>query len=152
KLLVEANKQCGVGIEDDRVRIIATLKFAHELGLGRMIEHGDFDANDLLRISEELRRLMPPPAPPKVEIGIVDTLIGICAKCGHEHAGYKPPEPETAGPRPAATSFNSNKPDQLARPADPAAKPIKRDPPKPDYAPYNEAFHGAGAPVKGSGS
>jgi hypothetical protein len=51
------------------------------------------DADALLAITRAISELLPPPVPkiPEVKIEIVDTLVGICSKCGHEHRPYQPP-------------------------------------------------------------
>src|SRR5215831_5760714 len=70
-LLREAGKQCNAGIDDDRVQLLATLRFGREQLQARMVDVGDVDANDLLRISEEMRELMPPPPAPAIKLEFV---------------------------------------------------------------------------------
>src|SRR5690349_3948575 len=60
---------------------------------GRLSVCRAFLHDSLLAITRAISELLQPPVPkiPEVKVEIVDTLVGICSKCGHEHRPYQPP-------------------------------------------------------------
>jgi hypothetical protein len=117
---VEAAATLDLPINADRVVMLAALKLQHQTMLENLVAGRNVDADSLLAITRAISELLPPPVPkiPEVKIEIVDTLVGICSKCGHEHRPYQPPvkggkqtvdpsplQPE-APPRPPAPPTN----------------------------------------------
>jgi hypothetical protein len=83
----------GLPVDADRVVMLAALKLQHQTMLENIVAGRNIDADSLLAITRAISELLPPPLPkiPEVKIEIVDTLVGICSKCGHEHRPYQPP-------------------------------------------------------------
>ena len=83
----------GLPVDADRVVMLAALKLQHQTMLENLVAGRNIDADTLLAITRAISELLPPPVPqiPEVKIEIVDTLVGICSKCGHEHRPYQPP-------------------------------------------------------------
>jgi hypothetical protein len=83
----------GLPVDADRVVMLAALKLQHQAMLENLVAGRNVDADSLLAITRAISELLPPPVPqiPEVKIEIVDTLVGICSKCGHEHRPYQPP-------------------------------------------------------------
>jgi hypothetical protein len=91
----------GLPVDADRVVMLAALKLQHQTMLENLVAGRNIDADTLLAITRAISELLPPPVPkiPEVKIEIVDTLVGICSKCGHQHRPYQPP---VEGARPNA--------------------------------------------------
>jgi hypothetical protein len=119
-LKAEAAATLNLPINADRVVMLAALKLQHQTMLENLVAGRNVDADSLLAITRAISELLPPPVPqiPDVKIEIVDTLVGICSKCGHEQRPYQPPveggkqtvdpsppQPEAA-PRPPASPTN----------------------------------------------
>ena len=94
----------GLSVDADRVVMLAALKLQHQSMLENLVAGRNVDADSLLAITRAISELLPPPLPkiPEVKIEIVDTLVGICSKCGHEHRPYQPP---VEGARPNGETF-----------------------------------------------
>jgi hypothetical protein len=92
-LKAEAAGALNLPIDADRVVMLAALKLQHQTMLESLVGGRNIDADALLAITRAISELLPPPVPqiPEVKIEIVDTLVGICGKCGHEHRPYRPP-------------------------------------------------------------
>jgi hypothetical protein len=109
----------GLPVDADRVVMLAALKLQHQTMLESLVAGRNIDADALLAITRAISELLPPPLPkiPEVKIEIVDTLVGICSKCGHEHRPYQPP---VQGARPTAEP-----------------PPLPEAPPRPPESPTN---------------
>jgi hypothetical protein len=119
-LTAEAAATLNLPINADRVVMLAALKLQHQTMLENLVAGRNVDADSLLAITRAISELLPPPVPkiPEVKIEIVDTLVGICSKCGHEHRPYQPPvegwkqtvdpspPPLEAPPRPSESPTN----------------------------------------------
>jgi hypothetical protein len=119
-LKAEAAAVLGLPVDADRVVMLAALKLQHQTMLESLVAGRNIDADALLAITRAISELLPPPLPkiPEVKIELVDTLVGICSKCGHEHRPYRPPveggkqtvdpspPPPEAPPRPPAPPTN----------------------------------------------
>jgi hypothetical protein len=92
-LKAEAAAVLGLPVDADRVVMLAALKLQHQTMLESLVAGRNTDADALLAITRAISELLPPAGPkiPEVKIEIVDTLVGICSKCGHEHRPYQPP-------------------------------------------------------------
>jgi hypothetical protein len=117
----EAAAVLGLPIDADRVVMLAALKLQHQTMLENLVAGRNIDADTLLAITRAISELLPPPVPkiPEVKIEIVDTLVGICSKCGHEHRPYQPP---VEGARPNV------KPSPPPRPPEPPTNVIEMRP------------------------
>jgi hypothetical protein len=104
ELKAEAAAVLGLSVDADRVVMLAALKLQHQSMLENLVAGRNVDADSLLAITRAISELLPPPLPkiPEVKIEIVDTLVGICSKCGHEHRPYQPP---VEGARPNGETF-----------------------------------------------
>jgi hypothetical protein len=144
RLLRESAKQLKASVTDYRVQLLASLRLDLEDTITARLDGEDVDRSETRRITEEIAKFAPAPTIEPVRIDVVDSLIGVCVKCGHEHTGYKAPERPAAAPRPAA--FNSNPDPGPADPDGDNVVPIKPpEKPKPrwhdlGYVPASDAF------------
>jgi hypothetical protein len=92
-LKTEAAAALNLPIDADRVVMLAALKLQHQMMLENLVAGRNVDADSLLAITRAISELLPPPVPkiPEVKVEFVDTLVGICSKCGHKHRPYQPP-------------------------------------------------------------
>jgi hypothetical protein len=116
----------GLSVDADRVVMLAALKLQHQTMLENLVAGRNVDADSLLAITRAISELLPPPLPkiPEVKIEIVDTLVGICSKCGHEHRPYQPP---VEGARPNAEP-SPPPPEAPPRPPEPPTNVIEMRP------------------------
>jgi hypothetical protein len=93
ELKAEAAVVLGLTVDADRVVMLAALKLQHQTMLESLVAGRNTDPDALLAITRAISGLLPPPVPkiPEVKVEIVDTLVGVCSKCGHEHRPYQPP-------------------------------------------------------------
>ena len=86
-----AAKRLSLKPTDPLVLNAATVMLAQERLQIRLIEHDDVDPAELLRLSEHLTKILPPPLPPPVKIEVVEGNFQCCPACGHQAPCSEPP-------------------------------------------------------------
>jgi hypothetical protein len=123
KYAEEAAEQFRCKPTDMPAKLAATRRLAFELYQVGLIDGRNPDPSILKWFLEEEAKHTPPPEIPKVNIAFVETLQGVCPKCGYTHDTGKPvtdpdppPSPPSGPPTPpptekpslSATASNSN--------------------------------------------
>jgi hypothetical protein len=129
KFLADAAEKLERPVDNDRVRLLATLKLALETTIERMIV-GDkhFSADHVKTLTDAINEMLPP-EPKSLGLKWVESIsVGVydCLHCGQRNElpeGTYPPQPQTPQDRPPRTA---------AEPAAAAAPPLPPPPPKPE--------------------
>jgi hypothetical protein len=114
KFLRQAAKEYRCKPSDMPARLAATRRLTLEVYQARLIAGRDVDPATLRWMLEEEAKYAPPPEIPKVNITFVETLHGICPRCGYTHDTGKPltdpdppPSPPSGPPTPPLTEKSS---------------------------------------------
>jgi hypothetical protein len=104
QFLEAAAKEYRCAPTDMPAKMAASRRLSFEVYTAQLIEGRNPDPATLRLFLEEEARFAPPPAPiDPVKIEIVETLVGICQRCGFEHQTGKPvtdPDPPPSPPKP----------------------------------------------------
>jgi hypothetical protein len=91
QFLEAAAKEYRCATTDMPAKMAATRRLSFEVYQARLIEGRDVDPATLRWFLEEETRYAPQQSPLKVEVAIVDGLVGICPHCKAEVHPYEPP-------------------------------------------------------------
>jgi hypothetical protein len=136
EFLDQAAKDYGCKSTDMPAKLAATRRLTFEVYQARLIDGRDVDPATLRWMLEEESKHAPLPEIPRVAIEIVETLQGMCPRCGYTHDTGKPltdpdPPPPPGPPTPPPPPFEGGKQTVDPSPSQPEA------PQRPPESPTN---------------
>jgi hypothetical protein len=119
----EAAEKLRLPVDNDRVRLLAALKLNHEALLERMIRGDNVSPDHVTTLTEAIEGMLPPEVPSKINIQIVQGVVGIytCKHCGArnelEEGSYQAPKEKDSSRTIDAEPVKADEPEAKALPA-----------------------------------
>ena len=108
ELKAEVAAALNLPVAATNVLLLSALKLEHELLIEALVAGRAVEPNALLNLTEAIARFIPAGPPLKVEVEIVDTLVGICPNCKTEVRPYTPPDRSPAPLTPSAPETHTD--------------------------------------------